>query len=90
MEWHLQSDTPVEVGDGRHRNGRPGEPALEIAFARPRDVKLEVGPAKVRSPGPPGSIEKGPEEERGFRLTAVAPAAVAARFEVTLKVLDKR
>jgi len=90
LEWHLQSDTPFEASGGRHVNGKPGEPALEVAFLAPRDLKVEIGPAKVKSPGPPGSIETGPEEERGHRVTARAPAATAARFEVRLTVLDKR
>lgn len=82
-EWHLQSDTPFQDAGGRYRNGRAGDPALEV-LAQPRDVAIELGRATVRSPGPPGSIEKGPEEERGYRLTATAAAATSARFEVRL------
>jgi hypothetical protein len=90
VEWHLQSDTPFEAIAGRYCNGKLGEPALEVAFLAPGNRKVEMGPAQVKSPGPPGAIETGPEEERGYRLRATAPAATAARFEVRLTVLDKR
>jgi hypothetical protein len=84
VEWHLQSDTPFRDAGGRYRNGGAGDPALEVFFTQPKELAIEVGRATVKSPGPPGSIEKGPEEERGYRLTATAAAATSARFEVRL------
>jgi hypothetical protein len=41
----------------------------------------------VKAPGAPGSIENGADEERGHMFRAVAPAAAACRFDVTLEVL---
>jgi hypothetical protein len=43
----------------------------------------------VKAPGPPGSIEKGTEEQRGYMLAAATRAAAAVRFEVRLEVLDR-
>lgn len=86
-EWHLQSDTPFEaVGEG-YRNGKPGDTALLLSFRSPKEINVTTGPATVRAPGPPGSIEKGSEEQRGHVLRATAPAAAAVRFEVRLEVL---
>lgn len=86
-EWHLQSDTPFEGSGRRFRNGKPGEPALRVSFASPQEIGVTTGPATVRAPGPPGSIEKGTEEERGHVLRVTAPAANAVRFEVRLELL---
>jgi hypothetical protein len=41
----------------------------------------------VKAPGPPGSIEKGTEEQRGYVLTAAARAAASIRFDVTLELI---
>jgi hypothetical protein len=38
----------------------------------------------VKAPGPPGSIEKGVEEPRGYVLTATAPAAATVRLEIAI------
>lgn len=85
-EWHLQSDTPFEVSGSRYVNGA----ALEVVFIEPKDAVVEVGRATVKSPSPPGAIETGPEEQRGYRLTAKTPAAKAVRLEVRLTALAKR
>ena len=88
-EWHLQSDTPFVGRGNRYRNGRDGEPALGVFFGSPKDVTVTTAVATVKAPGPPGSIETGAEEPRGFLLRAVAPAARTFRFDVTLEMLAR-
>ncbi len=87
-DWYLQSDTSFEGAGKRFHNGAAGQPALRVSFASPQDVAVTTGAATVRTPGAPGSIEKGTEERRGYMLRAVAPAAKTFRFEVTLDVVD--
>lgn len=86
-EWHLQSDTPFTNTGGRYRNDTAGEPGILVSFIAPETVDITTGRATVKAPGPPGSIESGPEEDRGFRLQATAPAASSVRFEVRLEVV---
>ena len=80
-EWYLQSDTPLN---------NDGNTAMRIAFAAPKDVTVTTGAATVKSPGPPGSIEKGPEEQRGYVLKASAPASLSHAFNVTLEFARPR
>jgi hypothetical protein len=79
-EWHLQSDTPFRRAGDAYVNGA----GLRVTLIEPKDAAVELGRATVKSPGPPGAIETGPEEERGYRLSARTPAATAIRFEVEL------
>ena len=85
-EWHLQSDSPFEGGGTRFDNGGAGQPRLGVSFTSPTDVAITTGRATVRAPGPPGSIEKGVEEPRGYALTATARAAETFQFGVTLEM----
>ena len=86
-EWHLQSDTPFVAAAGNYRNPAPGVASIQVSFVSPENVAVTIGSATVKAPGPPGSIETGPEEQRGFKLQATAPAAAAVRFEVRLEVV---
>ena len=86
-EWHLQSDTPFAALDGAYRNGKTGEAAIRVSFAAPEKVPVTLSAAAIKAPGPPGSIEQGPEEQRGFKLQAIAPSARAIRFEVQLELI---
>lgn len=86
-EWHLQSDTSFTGSGTRFQNGKAGDAALRVTFAAPGALAVSAAPATIKAPGPPGSIEKGPEEQRGYALTARAPAAGTVRFDVTLEVL---
>jgi hypothetical protein len=87
VEWHLQSDTPVvAIGNG-HRVGKPGEASLLVSFSSPAELSVTTAAATVRAPGPPGSIEKGPEEPRGYVLRATSSATTSVRFEATLVVV---
>jgi hypothetical protein len=83
-EWHLQSDSAFTGRATTFANGRIGEPSLRVSFASPPGVTVTTGQASVKAPGPPGSIEKGVEETRGYVLTAKAPAAETIRFDVKL------
>jgi len=78
-EWYLQSDTPLK---------NEGNSAFRVSFAAPQGVAITTGAATVKSPGPPGSIEKGPEEQRGYALKATAPAAINVAFSVTLQLIS--
>ena len=80
-EWFLQSDTALT---------NTGNDRLRISFASPGGVAITTGAATVKSPGPPGSIEKGPEEQRGYVLKASAPAALTHAFDVTLELPKSR
>jgi Domain of unknown function (DUF4962)/Heparinase II/III-like protein len=86
-EWHLQSDTPFEGTGTVFHNVQPGKPALRASIASPKGITGTTGPATVQAPGAPGSIEKGPREQRGYLLRFVAPAAAAFQFEVKLEVV---
>ncbi len=86
VEWHLQSDVPFAAEGQTHRIGKPGEASLLVTFNAPPKVPVVTGPATVRAPGPPGSIEKGSEEMRGHVLSASSPPATTVRFDVTLEV----
>jgi hypothetical protein len=83
-EWHLQSDSAFTGRATMFANGRTGEPSLRVSFASPSGVTVTTGQASVKAPGPPGSIEKGVEETRGYVLNAKAPAAETIRFDVKL------
>ena len=89
-EWHLQSDTAFTGSGTAFTSGGAGEPALRVSFASPSAVTVTTGRANVKAPGPPGSIEKGVEEPRGYVLTATAPAAATVRFEVALDWVASR
>ena len=89
-EWHLQSDTAFEGSGTRFDNGQAGEPRLRVSFMSPPDVAVTTGRATVKAPGPPGSIEKGVKEQRGYALMATTRVAVTIRVEVTLEVIGGR
>jgi hypothetical protein len=88
--WHLQSDMPFQGSGDRYSIGSGGEPLLRIFFASPKGLTVTTTAATVKAPGPPGSIEQGVDEPRGYVLRAVAPAAVTFRFDVTLEMRDQR
>jgi hypothetical protein len=86
-EWYLQSDTRFEGAGTRFENAQPGKPALRVTIVSPSGMTATTGPATVQAPGPPGSIEKGPREERGHLLRLAAPAAATFQFDVKLEVI---
>ncbi|HEX6973889.1 MAG TPA: heparinase II/III family protein, partial [Vicinamibacterales bacterium] len=86
-QWHLQSDTPFEQAATAFVNGKEGQPRLRVSFSAPDGVKVATGAATVKAPGPPGSIEKGTEEQRGYALTGTSGPAATVRFDVKLEIL---
>ena len=88
IEWRLQSDTPFIDGKARvYRNAGPGQPAIEVTIAEPREAAITLSVGKLKVPGPPGSITSGPEEDRGYVLTASTKAKSGeTRIEATLIV----
>ncbi|MEW5848061.1 MAG: heparinase II/III family protein [Myxococcota bacterium] len=87
VNWHLQSDAPFEQRGGRYFNGGVAGAGVELSMTQPARVSFAAGEASVKSPGPPGKIETGSLEQRGYMLTASTPAPVTrATFSATLKV----
>lgn len=86
-EWHLQSDTPFVHAGGTYRNAQAGDPGILVSFLAPARLAVRTERATVKAPGPPGSIETGPEEHRGFTLRATAPSASAVRFQVRIEIV---
>jgi hypothetical protein len=87
VSWHLQSDTPFEKRGAAFVNGSGSPPYLEVALASPSSARAETGRAFVKSPGPPGSLETGPEEKRGYQLVFTTAEPVReVGFEVRLRV----
>ncbi len=87
IEWRLQSDTPFEVANpGVYRNG--AGVAIESVIAKPKNAEVAREVGKLKVPGPPGSITSGPEEDRGYVLTAKTKApAGESRVEATLTIV---
>jgi hypothetical protein len=85
-EWHLQSDVPFLAEGQMHRIGKPGEASVLVTFNAPAKLPVSTGPAIIKAPGPPGSIEKGPEDMRGHVLRAPSSPSSSVRFEVSLEV----
>ena len=75
------------MGVNAFSNAEGSGPALRVSIERPSGVEVAAEPGVVQSPGPPGSIEKGPREPRGFMLRATAPAAAAFGFDVKMEIL---
>ena len=88
IEWRLQSDTPFIDSKARvYRNAGPGRPAIEVRLAEPKDAAITLSVGKLKVPGPPGSITSGPEEDRGYVLTASTKASSGeTRIEATIVV----
>jgi hypothetical protein len=87
VEWRLQSDLPFEARGDAFVTGGPLGPALALRFEASERPGVSLGFSRVKSPGPPGAIETGPEEERGYQLiAATAPKVTSAAFDVRLTV----
>ena len=52
----------------------------------PKGSVIEPGVTQIRAPGPPGSIEKGAVEQRGFELKVTTPPATSTRMTVEMVV----
>jgi hypothetical protein len=83
-EWHLQSDSAFTGRATTFSNGAAGEPSLRVSFVSPASATVTTAQATIKAPGPPGSIEKGIAEARGYVLTATTPPVNSVRYEVKL------
>jgi hypothetical protein len=84
IEWYLHADAPFTLTPRGFR-ADVGGVALVGTLAAPKCAKVTTGPTIVASPGPPGSIEKGPREERGFEVRVDVCPASAIDVTATLK-----
>jgi hypothetical protein len=87
IEWHLQSDTPFAREGDLYRNGKDGEAALAVLVKGPDGVQISTDQGTVKAPGPPGSIETGTEEPRGYVLRAITLPLTTVSFEARLEVV---
>ncbi|MEO8361468.1 MAG: heparinase II/III family protein, partial [Vicinamibacteria bacterium] len=89
IEWRLQSDSPFEGGAaGVFNNRETTGPAIEVKVVGPNGVEVTRAVGRVKAPGKPGAIETGPEEDRGFVLTAASKAAAGeTKIEATIKIV---
>ncbi len=83
----LHSDTTVKrLGASEFEIPAPGAP-LRIRLQSPRDAVARIEPNIVTAPGPPGSVDKGPQQQRGERLAvSTAQPAAGATFRWTLSL----
>jgi hypothetical protein len=85
VEWYLHADRPFTLTPHGFRMEADGV-ALAGTLAAPPCAKATTGPTIVASPGPPGSIEKGAREERGFEVRLDVCASKAVDVTATLKL----
>jgi hypothetical protein len=87
IEAYLHTDEPVR---GANENGRyqlgPSAVWLDTRIVAPKGSRIEPGQTQIRAPGPPGSIEKGAVEQRGFELKITTPPATSTRMKVEMVV----
>ncbi|MEO5763119.1 MAG: DUF4962 domain-containing protein [Vicinamibacteria bacterium] len=90
IEWRLQSDSPFAAGaSGVFNNREKAGPALEVQVVEPKGAEVTRAVGRLKAPGKPGSIETGPEEDRGFVLTATSKAVAGqSKLEVTIKIVQ--
>ena len=83
---YLHSDTSIVGRDGGFEF-EPGSPSLFVEVLEPKQVKTAIEKNILTAPGRPGSVDKGEREERGVRLSIVAPSGASAlRFRTTLTI----
>jgi hypothetical protein len=86
IESYLHTDEPVRSAGGGYQLGA-ADVWLDTKIVAPKDSRIEPGTTQIRAPGPPGSIEKGAVEQRGFELKVTTPPATSTRvtMEMTVK-----
>ncbi len=72
------------AGGGYHLG--PADVWLDTKIVAPKGSRIEPGTTQIRAPGPPGSIEKGAVEQRGFELKVTTPPATTTRMTVEMTV----
>jgi hypothetical protein len=86
LEWYLHADRPFVTEGPEFRSDAFGV-VLQGRVVLPAGARLRTGPTIVTAPGPPGSIERGPRDQRGYELVVEPKAPTrATEFEVTLDV----
>ncbi len=85
IESYLHADDPVRSGSAAdsYQLG-PADVWLDTKIVAPKGSRIEPGTTQLRTPGPPGSIEKGTVEERGYELKITTPAATSTRMTVEM------
>lgn len=79
----LHSDEQIEqTGKGRFIL-KNGQAALRVIVVEPETTVSKIENNTVTSAGQPGSVDKGPRQERGLRL-AVSTAAPATKARITI------
>jgi hypothetical protein len=81
-EWRLHSDHPFAGGGARYAL----EAGLEVELAEAAGARGETGTAWLKSPGPPGSIEQGRRDKRGYELVWSRDPAARHSFDVLLRL----
>jgi hypothetical protein len=85
IESYLHTDEPVRSASGHYQLG-PSSVWLDTTIEAPEGSRIESGTTQIRAPGPPGSIEKGTVEQRGFELKIATPPATSARMRIEMVV----
>jgi hypothetical protein len=86
IAWFLHADRPFEAKQRSFSVDVDGV-RLEGVLAFPAGGALRAAPAFVKSPGPPGSIDKGPREQRGHQLVLELPAgSTRIAIDATLRI----
>ncbi|HWR34361.1 MAG TPA: DUF4962 domain-containing protein [Clostridia bacterium] len=75
----LISDEAIKSAEGRFDLS-----GASVQIISPEDALASIEPNTVRAPGPPGSVDKGPLRERGYRLRVEQKAAATQAGFVTV------
>lgn len=88
----LHADDKVEIAGAKPKFViRADGAALAGTVAAPDNAKLTVEPNELTAPGRPGSVDKGEQQVRGWRLAVSTREPVReARFIVKLEMTDAR
>jgi hypothetical protein len=83
IESYLHTDEPVRTTGGRYQLGSSAV-WLDTKIVAPKGSVIMPGETQIRAPGPPGSIEKGAVEQRGYELKITTPPATSTKMTVEM------
>jgi hypothetical protein len=87
----LHADEQIEQVGKNQFLLKNGDGALRATVVEPETVVAKIEANTVTSAGPPGSVDKGPKQERGARLAiSTAAPATKTRLIVLLKIESDR